>query len=69
MFAGIQIVAKPGMMRGAWMLRDDKNNVLVCGIIGQGKVQTPGVDTRKGVKFECHPDLYEELRRLTYGDT
>lgn len=66
-FSGIQIVPKKGMLRGAWMLRDAKDNILVCGVIGHGQVVTPGVDTRHGVKMECHPDLYEELRKATHG--
>lgn len=59
---GIQIEAREGMMRNAWLLRDDKGNILACGVIGQGRVNTPGMDPRKGVKFECHPGLYEQMK-------
>lgn len=61
-FGAVTVVAKEGMLQGAWFLRDAEDNILSSGVVGTGRLDTPGADLTQGVLLQCHPALFDALK-------
>lgn len=64
-FAGLKIIEMEGMMRGSWMIRDRDGRILVVGVLGEGKITTPGTEDRIGTTAWVSPEVYRLLHAAT----